>query len=467
MTFTKKSSTPLFASTSSDTNVDANVDLDIKKLAKEMNDRATSNTPFTSLELQELETSFANIMSNESNSNSNGNNDSNEEMLKSLLELCQNVGHLSHKDWTRTGQSASKLNDILLPPSLSSSETGEDGLTDEFRNMFARVIKEGNWDNAVSHANANTDKDGKNNKDNKPWAVLVTGVNGIRKTTSVYQSWFPQVLKEALIAPATSSSDGSSSQSQPSVESLALPTGNNSFFRQLDHMIASLSNYNFQLLYQLTSQSHDFSSTSSSSTPSKEIIQNYSNYKASIFTRYRTLSEILGVMLITKAQANNINVMIETSGRDVAMYHYIDTFFNQSGDDGDKYNKLVLHFDINDLGHAEDSVDRRMVSEMENGVKVLNGDVNVKDLINVNAGGPYGSEVLKGIQEDSNKVWETIIQNSSKANDDNDDENQVGHDWYKASIQINASSDKDWTARAIKPDGTLGTEFTFEAPRKV
>jgi hypothetical protein len=35
----------------------------------------------------------------------------------------------------------------------------------------------------------------------KPWAVLVTGVNGIRKTTSIYQPWF-QPCSGGLGAPA-------------------------------------------------------------------------------------------------------------------------------------------------------------------------------------------------------------------------------------------------------------------------
>ena len=46
-------------------------------------------------------------------------------------------------------------------------------------------------------------------------------------------------------------------------------------------------------------------------------------------------------------------------------------------------------------------------------------------------------------------------------------DSDVGKDWYKASININASADEDWTAFATKPDGTDGTVFTFEAPRKV
>lgn len=420
---------------------------DLEHLANEIDTRASSNTPFTEIELQELQTSFFNIVKN-----GNGGSSTSNDMWKKLNDLFVNVGHLSHKDWERTGESAATLTEILLGNNDNSGSSGTDNdgstLTEEFKHMFHRVLHEGNWEQALSHSN-----------NNKPWAVLVTGVNGIRKTTSVYQSWFPKLLEEALIAPITDNDNDNNKQA-----TLNLPTGHNSFFRQLDHMIATLSNNNFQQLYELTSQSHDFN-VSTSTQPSKEVIQNYSNYKASIFKRYRTLSEILGITLINQAISQNLNVMIETSGRDVAMYHYIDMFFPK-----ERYNKLVLHFEINDLSHAEDSVDRRMVKEMEDGVKVLNnindGGVNVRDLINVNAGGPYGSEVLHGIQTDSNAVWETIVKKNNNEGEE-DNVNTVGYDWYKASIKIDASANEDWTARAVLPNGEEGEVFTFEAPRKV
>ena len=36
--------------------------------------------------------------------------------------------------------------------------------------------------------------------------------------------------------------------------------------------------------------------------PSKELVKQYSNLKASIFSRYRTLSELLGVLLLREAR---------------------------------------------------------------------------------------------------------------------------------------------------------------------
>mmetsp|Transcript_33593 Transcript_33593/g.72718 ORF Transcript_33593/g.72718 Transcript_33593/m.72718 type:complete len:92 (-) Transcript_33593:151-426(-) len=66
--------------------------------------------------------------------------------------------------------------------------------------------------------------------------------------------------------------------------------GENSFFQQLDRVIAALANEDFQRLYELTEKA------TGGATPSSEDMKRYmhSNYKVAIFTRYRTLSEIRG-----------------------------------------------------------------------------------------------------------------------------------------------------------------------------
>lgn len=313
------------------------------------------------------------------------------------------------------------------------------------------------------------------NKQPPSWAVLVTGVNGIRKTTSMYQPWFSKVLQEALIAPPTS-------QATTDFAVEDLPNGHNSFFRQLDHMITTLCNENFSELYALTEAQLDDSTNNSNSTipkegdggdsdggttdhPPKELVQQYSNLKAGIFSRYRTLSELLGVLLLKEAQKVNINTMCETSGRDIAMFHYINHFFNSTN-----YNKLALHFTINDLSHAKQSVDARMVQEMKLGREALaSGDV--VEVIYANVGGPYGSEVLEGVQADSDRVWKEVIMKQQEQDDaDGGDEvtgGGIGSDWYKAEMRINAFESKPWTIQAVKPDGSLGTEYTFGDPRIV
>jgi hypothetical protein len=279
----------------------------------------------------------------------------------------------------------------------------------------------------------------------------------------MYQPWFPQLLEEALqppeISKTTTANAGDDNKNTP-IDISDLPCGSNSFFRQLDHMIATLCNDEFAHLYGLTRDVlflHGDDTTTgilSSDEPTKDLIQKYSNLKAALFARYRTLSELLGVCLVREAQRLQLNCMLETSGRDVAMFHYVDTFF-PAGDDDDgssscPYNKLALHFTVNDLRCAQDSVDLRMVDEIKAGVAALE-QADALAIINANAGGPYGSDVLEGVQRDSDRVWNENVLSG-----------QVGRDWYKASIQINARASEAWTAQAIKADGTLGTEFTFE-----
>ena len=179
-------------------------------------------------------------------------------------------------------------------------------------------------------------------------------------------------------------------------ELTSLPCGSNTFFRQLDHMIATLCNEEFIRLYSYTRDmlvvDIDAKGEMHQEQPSSDIIQLYSNMKAAIFSRYRTISELLGVILLREAQGIPINCMVETSGRDVAMFHYIDHFFPAA-----TYNKLALHFTINDLQCAKTSVDQRMIDEIQSGIAALDKN-NIFDIINANVGGPYGSEVLAEIQ---------------------------------------------------------------------
>ena len=141
--------------------------------------------------------------------------------------------------------------------------------------------------------------------------------------------------------------------------------------------------------------------------------------------------------------------MLETSGRDISMFKYVDHIFpdgsssssSSSSSNGEhvEYNKLVIHFTINDIKYAEASVDGRMLREMNDGQTAISsnngsGDY-LNDIINVNAGGPYGSSVLRSVQEDSDRVWANI------------DSGDVGSSWYKATIHINGHDDpSQWTA---------------------
>jgi len=324
-----------------------------------------------------------------------------------LRELLASAAHEPHKEWSKTERAAETLAGIL---------GGPDG--EAFRSIFQRVLEDGHWDAAAAAAAARP-------ADAKPWAVLVTGVNGIRKTTTIYQKWFKDVLSQALAAKYPDA---------PAKEEL--PDGNNSFFRQLDYMIATVANEDFRNLYRL------------------EDIDLYAALKDGIFTRFRTIAEIVGILLVKEGQKRRMNVMVETSGRDVAMFRYVDHLFPDT-----EYRKLVVHFTINDLSFAERSVDTRMQREMRNGRAAVAAATNPMDVIRANAGGPYGSKVLQKVQAEAQSVWESV--SSGEAG--------VAESWYKASIAISARADAEWTVRALGPaagePGGQGLEdFVFAPP---
>ena len=104
-----------------------------------------------------------------------------------LKQVLMNSAHKSHKEWFNTERAAKQMETAIFPLGLSSSPV-------LFRVLFKRAIIDGRWNTAAAHAKKRTLQ-----SDSKPWVVLVTGVNGIRKTTSVYQAWFRQLLHQALV----------------------------------------------------------------------------------------------------------------------------------------------------------------------------------------------------------------------------------------------------------------------------
>jgi hypothetical protein len=49
--------------------------------------------------------------------------------------------------------------------------------------------------------------------------------------------------------------------------------------------------------------------------------------KDGIFKRYRMAAEALGILLVRAAQRELLNLMVESSGRDIGSYAYIDFLF--------------------------------------------------------------------------------------------------------------------------------------------
>ena len=259
----------------------------IRALTDEMKAAASGQVPFTDAELDTAIESLKVLAGDESSID-----------WAALRQLISDVAHISHKEWPKTESAAADLHSIIKGPDDAT-----------FQKIMQRVLVDGNWPAAVEQASKRADS-------TLPWVVLVTGLNGIRKTSSVYQPWFKQVLKQALGDSYTESEE-------------ELPDGADSFFRQLDYMMTTLANKDFARLYQV------------------QDIKDYAALKDAIFQRYRCscrvlravlslfgfasnvagccdfvainafvspgrkLAETLGVLLVKEAQKKGINVMVE------------------------------------------------------------------------------------------------------------------------------------------------------------
>ena len=160
----------------------------------------------------------------------------------------------------------------------------------------------------------NRDRD----RDPRPWAVLVTGLNGIRKTTSIYQPWFATVLAEALTLSRAGAGAGADTGSTEGVSVDGVPCGCNSFFRQLDFIVATLANNDFRTLYETHSPTDSPIHPDQTQTQDQDqdqdldLVDSYARTKDAIFARHRKAAEVVGLLLVDAARARGVNVMVET-----------------------------------------------------------------------------------------------------------------------------------------------------------
>lgn len=115
--------------------------------------------------------------------------DDDKSMNKMLQELQDRIlphfAHVSHKNWTMTGENAQQWHTYLFPYSKSPNHIASQFQSQQ-RHMFERIYREGNWDAAVLHQQQQSQNAINSNNVNKaaipklkPWAVLVTVRNEI------------------------------------------------------------------------------------------------------------------------------------------------------------------------------------------------------------------------------------------------------------------------------------------------
>ena len=170
--------------------------------------KTVAAAPFTEDELDSALTSLKRVASDDGSSID----------WSAVRSLLASAAHQPHSDWARIEEYADVLGGLI---------GGAD--TAAFRAIFYRVLRDGGWDSAAAAAATRP-------KTIAPWAVLIMGTNGIRKTTSVYEPWFGEALRCSL-------------RSSSSCEEL--PFGGNSFFRQLDFIMATVANEEFRFIAEI------------------------------------------------------------------------------------------------------------------------------------------------------------------------------------------------------------------------
>ena len=129
----------------------------------------------------------------------------------------------------------------------------------------------------------------------------------------------------------------------------------------------------------------------------------YSKYKDAIFARYRAMAEALGILLLNAAKKARMNVMVETSGRDIASFAYIERFFP----DDSKYRKLVVNFSIDKLVYAQKSVGERMKQEMIEGRAAILRQASIHDSLQSMLVVRMVRSTER-VQSESTKVWDVV-----------------------------------------------------------
>lgn len=337
-------------------------------------------------------------------------------LMPALGTFVRARAHLPPKRWPIVKEGLDMLRGVVGEP----GEALFDGL-------FRRVLEGGKWRNAAQHA-AKAGASAETTR--RPWVVLVMGCNGIRKTTSVFQPWFKSALAFSLGDTYTGRVED-------------LPDGNNSFFRQLDFMMANVASVEFASMY-----------SSACCDPGKITdqgnVEAYMALKGAIFARYRGLCEMLGGLLLESASTRMMNVMLETSGKDIASFDYVNFFFPD-----DRYRKMVVYFDVDRLEFAKLSVDERMRKEMALG-RALVGEPEATpaELMAVNCGGPYGGKQLSGVEAAARATWEQVMSAKKAEGEEGEADGDGGtwSSWHFARVSIGGSTDpsgEGWEARGV------------------
>jgi hypothetical protein len=164
-----------------------NAILNIRSDTAAMQKRVQSMEPFTMDERDTIIRSLQNVipvsLSEETDHKKEEAEDATIISAKTMLDRLYNTilpqyAHLSHKNWTTTGQNAMIWDPYLFPNPKRPPQCDIGSVPLIQRHMFERIYREGNWDGAVTHQQKQQREAVSTTTSgitiSKPWAVLVT-----------------------------------------------------------------------------------------------------------------------------------------------------------------------------------------------------------------------------------------------------------------------------------------------------
>lgn len=151
-----------------------------------------------------------------------------------LREFVAQYAHGTSTDWPAIEAAAEKLESLLGKPGDR-----------KFDRLFHRILDDGQWKQAEQAAK-------KRPEEGKPWVVLIGGVDGVRKTGSIFQPWWRNAVHDGFGVPDEQLSAHELDPIDTATPKYgALPSGQNSFIMPHDTIVASFANTLMISLYRV------------------------------------------------------------------------------------------------------------------------------------------------------------------------------------------------------------------------
>eukprot|EP00404_Azadinium_spinosum_P061925 CAMPEP_0180697620 /NCGR_PEP_ID=MMETSP1038_2-20121128/3594_1 /TAXON_ID=632150 /ORGANISM="Azadinium spinosum, Strain 3D9" /LENGTH=517 /DNA_ID=CAMNT_0022729147 /DNA_START=73 /DNA_END=1623 /DNA_ORIENTATION=+ len=311
----------------------------------------------------------------------------------------------------------------IVHDALGIEQSNDQELTstvEVLKKLFPHAMKGGGWDAAMTYR--------KENKEDNPFMILVDGIWGSRKSSTMCNPQLAQMLQVALkdekqkLATAERGDQLVVAEANPEKPPAKLQdlekhltnlyqaakadtkktgaharsiSGGTAFFRQLDFFIAGVSTGRFRALLETYSPEP------------AEFWEAYAKEKSKIFRDFRFIAECWMWIAMKAAVANNLNCIVEGSGTHVGVHTLVDAYLNTLATRTD-YQRLWIHFDVLIPKLAAASVEERFKKELEE-FQYLKRQVQTpsKERIDqINSGGAgYGEANLEKAQEANMVIW--------------------------------------------------------------